>query len=57
MKETKWFWNGFVGVAQNDKLLLLYTKKDCFLILPTSVMTAEQRMELSMLIERNLARK
>jgi len=57
ISESKWFWNGFVDVAQNDKLLLLYTKKDCFLILPTSVMTAEERMELIALIKRNLARK
>ena len=57
VRETKMFWAGFVAVAQNDKLLLLYTSKNCFLVFPTSAMALEQRVELSATIDRNLTRK
>lgn len=57
VSETRWFWSGFAGLAQNDKLLLLYTNKDCFLILPISTMSADQRVELSEIVERNMLRE
>ncbi len=57
VSETKRFWNCFVAVARNDKIILLYTSKDCFVIFPISAMSVEQKMELITIIQRNLARK
>lgn len=57
ISETKWFWNGFVGEARDEKLLLLYTSKDCFLIFPASGMTVEQWKELNEIVDRELPRK
>jgi hypothetical protein len=57
VSEMKRFWNGFVAVARNDKIILLYTSKDCFVIFPLSAMSAEQTMELTTIIQRNLTRK
>ena len=57
ISETKVFWSGFIDMARSNKVTLLYISKDCFHILPTSAMTAEQQMELSTTIERNLVRK
>jgi hypothetical protein len=57
VSETKMVWKAFVGIARNDKMILLYTSEDCFLIFPTSAMSMEQQIELNSAIDRNLARK
>ena len=57
VSETRMFWKAFLATARDDKVILLYTSKDCFLIFPTNAISVEQQMELSATIERNLARK
>lgn len=57
INEAKWFWNGLVGAARNEKLLLLYTNENCFLIFPASGMTAEQWKELNAIVDRKVPEK
>ena len=57
VSETKRFWNGFLDVVRNDKVILLYTSKDCFIIFPTLSIAAELQAELTATIERNLTRR
>jgi hypothetical protein len=57
VSETKRFWNSFLDVVRNDKVILLYTSKDCFIIFPARNMTAELQAELTATIERSLTRR
>ncbi|WP_109487449.1 YcxB family protein [Occallatibacter savannae] len=55
--ELKLSWNGIYDFAQDEKITLLYTNKDCFLLWPTALMSAEQRAELSELVARHLVKR
>jgi hypothetical protein len=55
--EMKYFWEGIVDFAQDEKSTLFYTSNDAFLFLPTQAMTKAQRAELNDLIARHVTRK
>jgi hypothetical protein len=55
--EGKYFWNGIVDFAQDEKITLLYVYKDRFLLFPTAVLSPDQRTELNDLVARNMVRK
>jgi hypothetical protein len=52
VSEGKFFWNGIVQFAQDDRITLIYVAKYRFLFIPTSFMNEVQRAELSALIQR-----
>lgn len=54
--EGKFFWNSIMDFAQNEKVTLLYVRKNVFLFIPTQAMSHEQRTELNDLIARNMVR-
>jgi hypothetical protein len=55
--ELKLSWNGIYDFAQDEKITLLYTNKDCFLLWPTALMSAEQRAELGGLVARHVVKR
>jgi hypothetical protein len=55
--EAKFFWTAIVAFVQDDKVTMLYTSKTNFLMFPTSALSRDQRLELSQLAARNIARK
>ncbi|MBS1802481.1 MAG: YcxB family protein [Acidobacteria bacterium] len=55
--ELKLSWNGIYDFAQNEKITLLYTNKDCFLLWPTGLMSTGQRAELDELVGRHVVKR
>jgi hypothetical protein len=55
--EAKYFWTGICGVAQDNKITLLYISDILFLGIPTRVLSPADRTELYDLIARNVVRK
>ena len=55
--EAKFFWTAIVAFAQDEKITMLYTSKNNFLIFPSNVLTHDQRLELNDLVARNMVRK
>lgn len=51
--ELKIPWNAVYGFAQDERVTMIYTNKDCFLLFPTHVMSPEQRAELGELVARH----
>jgi hypothetical protein len=54
MSELRLLWTGLFDFAKDDKVMLLYTNKDCFLMIPTAAMSSEQQLELSECVARHL---
>jgi len=54
VSEGKIFWNGVVAFAQDEKITLIYIREKAFLFFPTSVMSHDQRAELTDLVARHL---
>ncbi len=52
--EFKVFWSAIYAFAEDKHLSLLYTNKDCFLIIPGRSMSPAQRAELNDLVARHL---
>lgn len=57
VSEGKFFWNGIVDFAQDDKITLIYVAKNRFLFFPSSAMSPDQRIELSDLVSRHIAKR
>jgi len=57
MSELKILWSGVFGFAQDEKITMIYTNKDCFLLIPTQAMTPAQRIELDELVVRHGVRR
>lgn len=55
--ELKLLWSGIYDFAQDERITLLYTNKDCFLLWPTALMSAEQRAELNELVTLHLVKR
>jgi hypothetical protein len=55
--ELRVLWSGVYDFAQDEKVTLLYTNKDCFLLFPTALMSSEQRAELNELVARLLVKR
>lgn len=54
--ELKVLWSGVYDFVQNEKITMIYTNKDCFLLVPTQKMSPEQRAELSNIVARQVIR-
>ncbi len=57
MSELKVLWTGVYDFVQNDRVTLIYTNKDCFLIIPSHAMSADQRSELDDLVARHIMKR
>lgn len=57
VSELKVHWSGVFDFVQNEKITMLYTNRDCFLLFPTQVMSSTQRAELNELIGRHLVKR
>jgi hypothetical protein len=57
VSEGKFFWNAIPAFAQDEKITLLYIDKNRFLFFPTHELSPAQRLELSALVERHIARR
>ena len=55
--EFKVLWSAIYDFAEDMHVSLLYTNKDCFLIIPARSMSPAQRTELDRFVARNLVRK
>jgi hypothetical protein len=55
--ELKLLWSGVYDFAQDARITLLYTNKDCFLLWPTELVSAEQRVELDQLVARHVVKR
>jgi hypothetical protein len=56
VSEGKFFWNGIVDFAQDDKVTLIYVAKSRFVFFPTAAMSPDQRVELNDLVSRYMAK-
>lgn len=56
VSETKYFWNGILAFAQDEKVTLFYVRKSAFVFFPTYSMTPAQRAELNDLVARRVVR-
>ncbi|MGA7339743.1 MAG: YcxB family protein [Terracidiphilus sp.] len=54
MSELKVLWSGVYDVIQDKKIALIYTNKDCFLIIPMRARTPDEHNELTSLVARHL---
>jgi hypothetical protein len=54
LSQLKVLWSGLFGFAQDEKITLLYTNKDCFLMIPSQALSLAQRAELNDLVARHL---
>jgi hypothetical protein len=54
--EGKYFWTAILEFAQDEKVTLLYPRKNMFLLVPTQAMSPAQRAELNDLVARHLVR-
>ncbi|MGC1464017.1 MAG: YcxB family protein, partial [Terracidiphilus sp.] len=57
VSEGRFFWNAILAFAQDEKVTLLYIRKNAFLFIPTCVMSRAQRVELNDLVARNMQRR
>ena len=57
VSELKVLWTGVFAFAQDKKITMFYTNKDCFLLFPTQIMSSAQRTELKNLVARNMVKK
>lgn len=57
VSELKIPWNGVVDFVQDETATLIYTNKDCFLLIPTKIMSSIQRAELDSLVARHIAKR
>ena len=57
MAELKILWSGVYDFAQDEKITMFYTNKDCFLLFPTALMSVEQRTELNDLVARHVVKR
>ena len=55
--ELRVLWSGVYGFAQDEKITMLYTSKDCFLLFPTELMSTDQRAELNELVARHTVKR
>jgi hypothetical protein len=55
--ESKLLWNAIVRFAQDEKITLFYLTELRFLFVPTTIFSAEQRVELSNLVVRHVVKK
>jgi hypothetical protein len=55
--EGKYFWTGILGSAQDEKIILLYIRKNMFLFFPTIALSPTVRAEVSDLISSKLVNK
>jgi len=54
--EARYVWSGICGIAQSDKVILLYLSEILFIPIPTHALSADLRTELNELIARNVTR-
>jgi hypothetical protein len=57
MSELKVLWTGVYDFIQDDRVALIYTNKDCFLIIPSQAMSSDQRTELDSFVARHAKRR
>lgn len=57
MSELKVLWSGVYDVIQNDRIALIYTNKDCFLIIPMRSVSPDERSEINSLFARHLQKR
>ncbi len=57
VSENRYFWNGIVGFAQDERVTLFYVRRSAFAFFPTFIMTPAQRCELNDLVARQVVRK
>jgi len=55
--EFKVFWSAIYDFAEDVHVSLLYTNKDCFLIIPARSMSPAQRTELNDLVARHIVKR
>jgi hypothetical protein len=55
--ELKLLWSAIYDFVENANVSLLYTNRDCFLIIPVRSMSPDQRTELKDLVARNMVSK
>jgi hypothetical protein len=55
--ELKLLWGAISDFVEDERVSLLYTNKDCFLIIPGRSMSTDQRAELNDLVARHVAKK
>jgi hypothetical protein len=55
--EFKVLWSAIYDFAENACVSLLYTNKDCFLIIPARSISPAQRTELSDLVARHIVKR
>jgi hypothetical protein len=53
VSEGRFFWNAILAFAQDEKITLLYIRKNAFLFFPTPAMSPTQQTELSDLVVRH----
>jgi len=49
-----YYWDGIVDFAQDERVTLLYTGKNRFVLFPTQALSAAQRTELDGLVARHI---
>jgi hypothetical protein len=55
--EFKVLWRAIYDFAENERVSLLYTNKDCFLIIPERSMSPDQHAELMALVARHVTKR
>ena len=55
--ELNLLWGEVYDFIQDNNVCMIYTNKDCFLILPTKIMSREDRTSLNEIVTRHLVRK
>jgi len=55
--ELKVFWSAIYDYTEDAHVSLLYTNKDCFLIIPARSMSPEQHTELNDLVARHVVKR
>ncbi|MGA3370267.1 MAG: YcxB family protein [Terracidiphilus sp.] len=54
VSEGKFFWNAVMAFAQDEKITLLYVRKNIFIFIPTIALSPVERAELTDLVARQL---
>jgi hypothetical protein len=57
MSKLKVLWTGVYDFIQDDRVALIYTNKDCFLIIPSQAKSRNQCAELDSLIARHVVKR
>ena len=55
--EGKFFWTAILNFAQDEKVILLYIRKNMFLFIPTAALSSPEAAELTDRISSKLVRK